>query len=502
MTSVPKKIASSFYPWVGLLILTAIAVLIEGYHLGADDAEIYVAGVKRVFNPQLYPFGEEFFLAHAKLSLFSPLVGYTARLFHIPIDLHIFLWHIISIFLFLFSGWRIACLCFENPHARWAAVTLLACVLAVPATGTALVLMDPYVTARSLSTPATILTIAYFLEKRTSQAILWLVIAFVVHPQMAVYGVAFRFFSVLIEKPLRSGTLQPEKGFAAVAWLQDRLPKDFYFQPAKGAYHETLYMRTFFFVSQWAWFEWVGVVAPLAILYGFTRITWRSTLPTFQLICRTLVPFGICATIAAILLGSTSRLENFLRLQPMRSFHLLYVLFFLLIGGLIGEYFLQKRIWRWAALFLPLALGMFFLECTMYPASRHIEWPGKTDSNQWVAAFYWIRNNTPQDAGFAMDPAYMYLPGEDQHGFRAIAERSRLADYYKDSGVGSLFPDVAEDWKKQQIAMQGWSHFGVNDFKRLAQEYPIHWLVLERPAPTGLECPYSNSRVTVCKIPQ
>ena len=35
-----------------------------------------------------------------------------------------------------------------------------------------------------------------------------------------------------------------------------------------------------------------------------------------------------------------ARLENYTRLQPMRSFHLIYVVFFLLLGGLIGEFVL------------------------------------------------------------------------------------------------------------------------------------------------------------------
>jgi hypothetical protein len=489
-------------PWLWLLFLTAIAILIEGYHLGVDDAEIYIAAIKRVTNPQLYPFGEQYFLTHAKLSFFAPLTGYSAQLLHLPVDLDLFLWHIATIFLFLLAGWRIACLCFANHHARWAAVTLLACTLAVPATGTALILMDPYVTARSLSTPATMLAIAYFIEKRMLLAVFWMLLTTLVHPQMVVYGLGFLLFFFLSDRLFSSKRANIEKPLAAAIWMQSRVPKGFHFQPAQGAYRETLYMRTFFFVSQWHWYEWLGVFAPLAILFGLSRISWRSTLPAFQKICRTLVLFGLCATGIALLLSSTSLLENFVRLQPMRCFHLIYIFFFLLIGGLIGEYFLQKKTLRWVALFLPLALGMTFLEYSMYPASRHIEWPGQPESNPWAAAFYWIRMNTPSDAVFAMDPKYMELPGEDQHGFRAIAERSRLADYYKDSGVASLFPAIAENWKEQQLATQGWSSFTAEDFKRLSREYPVRWLVLQRPAPTGLECPYNNLSIAVCKIPQ
>ena len=41
--------------------ITALAVLVHGYHLGVDDAAIYVPAIKRVADPTLYPFGAEFF---------------------------------------------------------------------------------------------------------------------------------------------------------------------------------------------------------------------------------------------------------------------------------------------------------------------------------------------------------------------------------------------------------------------------------------------------------
>ena len=57
-----------------------------------------------------------------------------------------------------------------------------------------------------------------------------------------------------------------------------------------------------------------------------------------------------------------------------------------------------------------------------------------------MQAFKWVRRNTPEDAYFALGPRYMARPGEDQRGFRAIAQRSALADAVKDSGAASMFP--------------------------------------------------------------
>jgi len=41
------------------------------------------------------------------------------------------------------------------------------------------------------------------------------------------------------------------------------------------------------------------------------------------------------------------------------------------------------------------------------------------------------------------------LPGEDTHGFRAIAQRSMIADAGKDSGAVSMFPPLADEWYQQ-----------------------------------------------------
>ena len=83
---------------------------------------------------------------------------------------------------------------------------------------------------------------------------------------------------------------------------------------------------------------------------------------------------------------------------------------------------------------------MLLIQRNAYANSPHIEFPWRQTKNDWVQALYWIRSNTPKNAVFAIDPRYITLPEVDQHGFRAIAERSMLSDYYKDSGAVSLFP--------------------------------------------------------------
>lgn len=483
-------------PVLGLALITFLALLIHGYHLGVDDAAIYVPAIKRAADPGLYPFGSEFFMSHAQWSFFADLVGDSSRITRLPVDLVIFLWHVGSIFLLLLASWRLLGACFQNEFARWSGVALVAGVLSIPVAGTALMIMDPYITARSLSTPATIFAVACCLSGKQKQAAFWLLATLLIHPQMGVYGGAFLGCLSLARQFQRHAARVPAyEGAAAAA-----LPFAFEFQPAHGAAREALLSRSYFFVFTWTWYEWLGVVAPLALLWWLSKVSPKGTTPAFRILARTLVPFGLLATAAAIIFSSSARLENFTRLQPMRSFHLVYVVFFALLGGLIGEYALRRSMWRWLGLFLPLAASMWLLQRSSYPSSPHVEWPGCADQNTWVRTFDWIRDHTPKDAVFALDPDYMARPGEDQHGFRAVAERSVLADEVKDSGAVSLFPRLADRWKRQVQAQTGWASFRLEDFTKLARRYPVTWILTRRPALPGLVCPYQNRELAVCRI--
>jgi hypothetical protein len=489
----PPQTAARKTPVLALLAITFAAVLVHGYHLGVDDAAIYVPAIKSVADPGLYPFGSEFFMSHAHLSFFSNIVGDSARLTRVPIDTVIFIWHVAGIFLLLLAAWRLLDACFRNDAAKWGGVALLAAVLSVPVAGTALVIMDPYVTARSLSTPATLFAIACFLSNRRKEGFAWLLLTAAVHPQMSVYAVLFMGCLMLVRQraALRDGNMM--FGLLAAPFL-------FQFQPAQGAAREALFSRTYFFVSNWTWYEWMGVFAPLALLWWFSRLNLRDTRTEFRTLARALIPFGLLFTAAGVLLTIPASLENYTRLQPMRAFHIVYVVFFALLGGLLGEYLLRRGVWRWLGLFLPLAAAMWLLQQDSFPASSHVEWPGRRSDNTWTAAFLWIRGNTPKDAVFGLDPNYMHLPGEDMHGFRAVAERSVLADNIKDSGAVSLFPQLAAHWKSQTEAEKGWDSFHRPEFENLARQYPVTWVLTRHPGPAGLICPYENRDLAVCRI--
>lgn len=476
---------------VDLLLLIFIPFLggsVQGYRLGVDDAEIYQPAIKQVMDPSLYPSRAEFFLSHARLGHLSLLAGGSARLLHLSADTAILLWHVLGLFLLVFAGRRLAQTLFSTRRAVWGAVLTLALTLSVPVAGTALVIADPYLTARSLSTPLSLLAVDTFLRGSRAGALLFLVATGLFHPQMVAYTGALLLFLAL-----------PALRFSAVrAAAVPGLLKSFSLQPASGPYRELLYSRTFFFAAMWRWWEFLGIAVPLLLLGACARAGFGVLTPACRRLLRASVWFGSMATALWLLFAASPRFDSLERLQPMRTLDLIYIFMFLLLGALTAEYLLRARALRWAALFIPLAGGMFALNRALYPASPHIELPGRAGGNAWLQAFFWVRGHTPKDALFALDPSYLLLPGEDQHGFRAVAERSRLADLYKDSGAATMFPELTDAWVRDLHALHGWNHFTAADFSRLRREEGVSWVVLERPVP-GLNCPYARGGVWVCR---
>jgi hypothetical protein len=93
-------------------------------------------------------------------------------------------------------------------------------------------------------------------------------------------------------------------------------------------------------------------------------------------------------------------------------------------------------------------------------------------------------------------------PGVDVHGFRAITERSAMADYFKDGGVVSLFAALAPEWKQMSNATYGLNHFQAADFARLKSEYSaVSWTLIHGQAPAGMQCPYQQQGYAVCQLP-
>jgi len=511
-----KKTTVKTRSFIGLLVLTALALLIHGYHPYAEDSEIYLPGVLRILNPSLFPANAEFFGEHAGHTLYPNLIAFSVRATHLPLPWAAFLWHLVSIFLLLAASRRLASALFQSDsggcrargdelvldddeRACWGAAALMAALLTLPIAGTWLYILDQFLNPRNLAAFAALFAVAEVLHRKYGRAVLWLLFAAAMHPFMASFPILFCVWLILLDRH-RPRVL----GFAAA------LPFGITFDLPPAAYHEVALRQRSHFVLRWEWYEWLGVIGPVLLFWWLAGWARRRGMKNLELVSRAMVPFVVLAALAAIGLGIPARFEALTRLQPLRCLALCYMVLVVVGGGLLGQYVLQHKVWRWLALFVPLSLGMCFAQRQVFPASQHLEWPWAQPRNPWAQAFEWIRGNTPVNALFALDPRHMELPGEDENGFRARAQRSMLADLVKDKGACSMFPPLSVMWAEQVADQKNFEKFGKEDFERLRQKYGVSWVVVQQPGPAehgaaekgpaGMECPYQNSAVRVCRV--
>jgi len=480
-----------FSAWRRFAIILAIScsiLLIHGYHYGIEDESIYLPAVKKLLNPSLYPHDARFFAAQTGLTVFPPLMAFLSRVTGLSVHWTFFIVYCASVFLFVRALRSLAERVFTEETSRWAAVLLPSALWTMPVAGTALFIMDQHMHPRNLAVIALLYALLAVLDGRVLVASLLVAAAAAIHPLMALYGA-----SLLI--------LFAKRGFRLhLVALAVAIPLAWFLAPpVSAAWRQAV--APYCFLSQWEWYEWLGIVGPLAILTACGR--WAgSRLPLLSRIAERLVRFGLLYFLAALLLSYVPRFARLVLLQPMRSLVLIYLLMFFLGGGILAQLF-RRRIALLAVLFLGLCGGMFYAQRDEFPATPHIEWPFMKPANEWLQAFDWIRRSAPAEAYFVLDPRYAERPGEDFHGFRAFAERSVLADEIEDKVVASLSPALAEEWWAETQAQRNWSAFDSAGLRRLNARFGVDWVLLERanpPYPAGLVCPYENARIRVCRI--
>ena len=472
-------------------LLSVFAAGVAGYHPYAEDGGVYVAGIKKLLHPELYPAWTAFVTEHLRFSLFAPLVAGLTRASHLPLAWVLLLLYLATIWATLSGGWMLAMRITQSRAGRVGAVALLACWLTLPVAGTSLMLMDPYVTARSLVLPLSLWALAWTLDKRWVLAAVSLGAAACLHPLMAGYG----FAAVLA---VRSGGRARAATAGAGLVLAGALQA---LAPAEGAdYLQVELTRYYWFPSRWTWYEVVGIMAPLALLVWLGR---GRSVETARL-SRGMVLLGALAVVIALLFCRESLQTHLVaRMQPLRCFQLVYAVMIVLLGVWVGERWARGQAWMKVAAMLCLGGVMLFAQREIYAHSAHIELPGAVPANAWERAFLWVRGHTPGDAVFALNARYITRgPGEDAQCFRALAERSALPDYSKDGGEAAITPPLTGLWERGEGAQE---HLEAeDDAARLAalRGTGADWVLLQVGSVTQWTCPYRNEAVKVCRLPR
>lgn len=487
------KILNSFYP---VLLFAMTGLLVMGYHPGIEDDGIYLAAIKSRLNLALYPRDADFFRLQLQASQFDTWMAWLSRTAHLPIAWAVPCVQFISIFLMLWAARFILRYLFEDPKAVWGGVAMLAAMLTLPVAGTALYIADQHLHPRILATALAMLALTRILKRQYWLALPLLVVGFLMHPIMGAFGFSFAFFLWLANSNWKPGWFQAGQTTFALAW-----PLAWLLEPPTPVWRKAVESETYLNLYHWAWYEWLGAIVPI-ILFG---ILWRvargrgnEKLSRFAF---AVFAFAVFQQLVAFAMLTPPQFARLMPLQPMRYLQLVYIFMVMLAGAYAGKLLLRSSFWRWALFLIVVNGSMFYAQQQLYPATAHFELPGYDSGNPWLQAFDWVRNNTPVDAYFALDPRYLASGGEDYHSFRALAERSQMADAIKDTAVVTLAPSLGPRWERETDALANWQNFGVADFERLKREFGVEWVVVDLKQDSSLDCKWHNATLAVCKIP-
>jgi hypothetical protein len=313
--------------WLAILAALSLAtLLVHGYHPLAEDGGLYVAGVEHLLNPALFPHDTAFVTAHLRFSLFAPLVAGVVRATHLPLPWVLLLVELFSIGLTLFAARLLLRRCLPGDAAQLGGIALLAAWWTLPVAATSLMLFDPYVTARSLSTPLSLLAIAFALDMNADTPAptlrhsallcgLCLLLAALVHPLMASYALAL--VVVLLTAASATGrgriglwTLLTAIALASATVIHLLAPAE---SPAVIA---AAHSRYYWFLSQWRWYELCGLAGPLAVLALLRAHLGRAA----DALCRAAIGLGLISVLIALLFAHDAAPTHLIaRLQPLRA---------------------------------------------------------------------------------------------------------------------------------------------------------------------------------------
>lgn len=482
-----------------LAALSLAAAALLGYHPYAEDGGIYASALALRLNPSLFPAFRAFVVAHTGKSLFIPLVAEVVQRSDLSQEVVLLGLYLFSIAAIVAAAYRMACALLPERRQQLCSTLLFALAMGMPVGGTSLYVADPYLTSRSFSTPLILLGMTALLRRRYGSAAACAAISFAIHPLMTLWALLPAAFLLLWQRStrrMRDFVLLALAVIVIMVAIQMVAPVD------SAAVRAASLSRGYWFPSQWQWYEWIGLVAPVGMLLAIASGKSKTMSSAARSMAAAMAAAMATVTVSALLLIHTENTAFLLaRLQPLRLLHLVSIVFVLMLGGWLTT--ADGRAWRRGVLYLfalGAVVGMLFLQRETYPHSAHWENPWGRNGNGYEEAALWLRQNTPADALIAVDAHYTTIHGEDAQMVRAIAQRSTIPDAAKDGGIASVMPELANDWWAGSQAQDELATLpDAQRFQRL-RPYGAAWILLPADAETAFPCPYRNENAKVCRL--
>ena len=381
---IPVKLLDAFL----VLLLTVLGFAVMGYHPGLEDDGVYLSAVKADLNLSLYPHDSDFFRLQLQATVFDRWMAGFIRVTRIPVPWAELLWQFLSLYLVLWAAYRIGQRLFPERRSQWAGVAFLAAMFTLPVAGTALNVADQHLHPRIVATAFILFAVDRVLARRIWPAACLLVLALAMHPIMAAFGISFCFFLAITITDRLGSWLGSVRGTSLVAAAA---PMRWVFEPPTPIWRRALESRRYDFLYRWTWYEWLGALGPLVLFWLLRRYALGRGETPLARFALGLLLYAMFQQAVAMILLAPAALVRITPLQPMRYLHLVYVFLALAGGGLLGRHVLGGRLWRWALFLVAVNGGMFVAQRLMFPASDHLELPGRALGQ-------------PLAAGFCLDP--------------------------------------------------------------------------------------------------
>ena len=373
----------------------------------------------------------------------------------------------------LWAAHRIAQRLFPEPRAQWAGVALLAAMFTLPVAGTALNIADQHLHPRNLATALILLRgRSHPRPQKPGRQSCSLIAALLMHPIMAAFGISFCFFLALLKElgviRLRGSRASTRQRVLASSRLPFRSAGSSSLPRPPGAAPSNT--RTYYFLYQWTWYEWLGAIGPL-VLSGCCGATplqrgesacWRASRSALSSI-------GVFQQ--AVRHGparSRRRSSGITPLQPMRYLHLVYVFLVLIAGCLLGATFWRRAVGA-GSCFLSRSMAACLLsQRLLFPPPNTSNCPGAASRKSMAPG---VCLDPPEHARRTPTsrsiPITWRRPGRTTTAFALWPNAASLPTPSKTRPSSPRFPNLAPAGPNRSMPRQVGVNFQLADFERL-----------------------------------